>query len=78
MSTLEAPDPKNLLSSRAVLSALESAFSFAELPETFKALDSKGIRAELGKIRDAANSITLEMDRLYEKQKDAKSRGDAR
>ena len=54
------------------------AFSFTDLPETFKSLDSRGVRAELGKMRDVANSITADMDRLYEKQKDAKSRDDAR
>ena len=55
-----------------------SSFSFVDLPESFKALDSKGVRTELGKIRDVANSITVDMDRLAEKQKDAKARDDAR
>ncbi len=55
-----------------------SAFSFAELPESFKELDSRGVRAELGKIRDTANSITADMDRLYEKQKEDKSRDETR
>ena len=52
-------------------------FAF-DIPENFKALDSRGVRAELGKMRDVANSIAADMDRLYEKQKDAKNRSDAR
>ena len=55
-----------------------SSFSFAELPESFKSLDSKGVRTELGKMRETANSITVEMEKLYEKQKEAKSRDDTR
>lgn len=54
-----------------------SDFRF-EPPESFKALDSKGVRAELGKMRDVANSISADMDRMTEKQKDAKARDDAR
>lgn len=49
-----------------------------DIPEAFSSLDSKGIKAELGKIRDIANSITAEMDRLYEKQKEARNKPDAR
>lgn len=55
-----------------------SAFAVEELPESFKELDSRGVRSELGKMRDTANSITVDMDRLYEKQKEAKSRDEAR
>ncbi len=55
-----------------------SAFNFKELPESFTALDSRGVRAELGKIRDVANSITVDMDRLVGKQKEHQSRDDAR
>ena len=54
-----------------------SDFRF-EPPESFKTLDSKGVRAELGKMRDVANSISADMDRMTEKQKDAKARDDAR
>ena len=54
-----------------------SDFRF-EPPESFKALNSKGVRAELGKMRDVANSISADMDRMTEKQKDAKARDDAR
>ena len=54
-----------------------SDFQF-DPPESFKALDSKGVRAELGRMRDVANSISADMDRLYEKQKDAKTHDDAR
>ena len=49
-----------------------------EIPESFKEMDSRGIRAELGKMRDVANSITADMDRMFEEQKNAKSRDDAR
>ena len=54
-----------------------SDFKF-EPPESFKALDSKSVRAELGRMRDVANSISADMDRMTEKQKDAKARDDAR
>ena len=54
-----------------------SDFTF-EPPENFKVLDSKGIRAELGKMRDVANSINADMERMFEKQKEAKEREDAR
>ena len=55
-----------------------STFSFTQLPDSFSALDSRGVRSELARIRDVANSISADMDRLYEKQKDAKARDDAR
>ena len=55
-----------------------STFSFKDLPESFTALDSRGVRAELGRIRDVANSIALDMDRLVGKQKEHPSRDDAR
>ena len=54
-----------------------SDFQF-NLSESFASLDEKGIRAELGKMRDLANSISADMDRLFEKQKDARAKDDAR
>ena len=55
-----------------------SAFSFDQVPEYFTQLDSKGVRAELTEIRNTANQIVLDMNRLFEKQKDMKSRSEAR
>ena len=49
-----------------------------EPPESFTSLDAKGVRAALGKMRDVANSISADMDRMFEKQKEAKSREEAR
>ena len=44
----------------------------------FAGKEPKEIRAELGKMRSAANSISKDMEALFEKQKEEKSRGDAR
>ena len=49
-----------------------------EPPESFKTLDPKGVRAELGRMRDVANSISADMERMVEKQKEVKARDDAR
>ena len=55
-----------------------SGFSFDELPDRFKALDPRGVRAELVVARDAANAIVSDMDRLYEKQAAPKTMEEAR
>ena len=54
-----------------------SDFRF-EPPESFKTLDPKGVRAELGRMRDVANSISADMERMVEKQKEVKAHDDAR
>ena len=45
--------------------------------ESFSGLDPKGVRRELSKIREVANAITKEMERLYKTQKEPQ-RGEAR
>ena len=55
-----------------------SAFRFESLPETFMALDSRGVRNELSRMRDLAGTISNGMNRQIEKQKAPKSRGEAR
>ena len=54
-----------------------SGFDFSELPEHFRQMDSKAVRAELGKMRSAAINIETDMDKHYEKQVQA-ARDDAR
>ena len=49
-----------------------------DLPESFRLLDAKGIREELGKMRALSNNISSDMDRLYEKQIEVKDKEAAR
>lgn len=46
-------------------------------PESFSGLDPRGVRRELSRIREVANAITKEMERLYKTQKEPQ-RGEAR
>ena len=52
--------------------------SFVKLPDSFTKLEEKDIRKELALIRNIANQITLDMNRVFEKQKDNMSRDEAR
>ena len=54
-----------------------SAVTF-EMPESWGRMEPKAVRVELGKIRDTVNAISMDMSRLTEKQKEAKSKDDAR
>ena len=47
------------------------SFSFRNLPEAFAVMDAQGLRAELGKVRDCANQISMDMSRVLNRsQKD--------
>ena len=47
------------------------SFSFRNLPEAFVTMDAQGLRAELGKVRDCANQISMDMSRVLNRsQKD--------
>ena len=52
-------------------------FRFGRLPESLKAMDAQGVRGELSRIRDVANDISADMNRMLEsQQKTSKSRDD--
>ena len=51
-----------------------STFDFRELPESFQSLDSRGVRAELGKMRDITNRIAQDMEHQFELQKAEKEK----
>ena len=55
-----------------------AGFRFDKVTEAFSSMDDKSIKAELGRIRDAANSICADMDRMFGKQEKDRSRDDAR
>ena len=55
-----------------------SSFTFRDLPPEFQALDAKGVREELGKIRSAAINIETDIDRFYENLPESVNRDDAR
>lgn len=55
-----------------------SGFRFDNVQRSFQDRDNKSVKQELGKIRDVSYNITMDMNRLYEKQKEAKGRDDAR
>lgn len=42
-------------------------FSFKTIPETIGNMESQDVRAELGKIRDCANQISMDMSKVLEK-----------
>jgi hypothetical protein len=46
----------------------KDTFRFDLLPDSFKALDARGVRAELSKIRDVANEISSDMAKVLEKE----------
>lgn len=53
-------------------------FRFDRLPDSMKEMDAQGVRAELSKIRDVANDISADMNRVLEPQQRAsKSRDDS-
>lgn len=53
-------------------------FSFETFPEDISSLDRKGTKTMLNSIRDVSGSISREMDHVLNRQKDTKSRDDAR
>ena len=55
-----------------------SSFSFTELPESFRTLDAKGVRRELGKMRSTAINIETDMDKHFEKQMEKAGPDEAR
>ena len=53
-------------------------FNFDRVPDRFKDMDSKAIRAELSTVRDAVNDISQEMNRQFEAlEKAVRKRDDA-
>ena len=53
-------------------------FKFDKTIAALSAMDDKRLKAELGKVRDIANSISSDMDRMFEKNEKEKSRDEAR
>lgn len=52
-------------------------FRFDRLPDSLKEMDAQGIRGELGHIRDVANEVSADMNRVLEaQQRSQKSRDD--
>ncbi len=51
-------------------------FSFAEMPEEYRQMDAKAIRAEVGTIREMAGAITADMNRLFAAQEKAQKNRD--
>jgi hypothetical protein len=47
-------------------------FDFEKVPEMFKDAEPKGIRGQLDKIRDSANELSQDMNRIIEEQQKAK------
>ena len=47
-------------------------FDFEKVPEMFKDAEPKAIRGQLDKIRDSANELSQDMNRIMEKQQKAK------
>jgi hypothetical protein len=54
----------------------KDTFRFDLLPDSFKALDARGVRAELSKIRDVANEISSDMAKVLEKETAPRERRD--
>lgn len=55
-----------------------SGIPFEQLSESFSQKSPKAIRTELSEIRNTAMQITLDMNRLFEKQKNENKRDEAR
>ena len=55
-----------------------AAFDFSKQPVTVRDMDETQIKAVLGKIRSVANTISQDMEKHFEKVKEAQSRDDAR
>ena len=53
-------------------------FRLDNVQKSLQDRDNKSVKRDLGKIRDVSYKITMDMNRLYEKQKEAKGRDDAR
>ena len=49
------------------------SFNFRSIPETIGAMDAQAIRQELGKIRDCANQISMDMSRVLENRQKERS-----
>ena len=49
------------------------SFNFRSIPETIGAMDAQAIRQELGKIRDCANQISMDMSRILENRQKERS-----
>ena len=47
-------------------------FDFEKVPEMFKDAEPKEIRGQLDKIRDSANQLSQDMNRIMEEQQKAK------
>ena len=47
-------------------------FDFEKVPEMFKDAEPKEIRGQLDKIRDSANELSQDMNRIMEEQQKAK------
>ena len=52
-------------------------FSFAEMPEEYRQMDAKALRAEVSTIRELAGTITADMNRLFAAQEKAQKNRDA-
>ena len=50
-------------------------FTFPNLPEALTKAGPQGLRAELGKVRDAANQISLDMSRVLNRSQKERSEG---
>ena len=53
-------------------------FDFSKLPEAFAKMNEIQVKGTLGKIREVSNTITGEMQKFIEQQKDARSKDDVR
>ena len=52
-------------------------FSFKTIPETIGNMEPQDVRNELGKVRDCANQISMDMSKILEKGQKERS-GEAR
>ena len=52
-------------------------FSFDEMPEEYRQMDAKAIRAEMGTIREIAGTISADMNRLFAAQEKAQKNRDS-
>ena len=53
-------------------------FKFDKTIAALSSMDDKSLKAEFGKVRDIANSISSDMERMFEKNEKEKSRDEAR
>ena len=53
-------------------------FKFDKTIAALSSMDDKSLKAEFGKVRDIANSISADMERMFEKNEKEKSRDEAR